>query len=89
MHHVDIMQRYLCRENIIIGKPVEWKEGKLRAEDDYSVDMDVTHCGICGSDIHTMDSGWGPTKYPCVASFQIISMQGRSILFYWNNSIIL
>jgi D-arabinose 1-dehydrogenase-like Zn-dependent alcohol dehydrogenase len=32
-----------------------WEELKLRAEDDYSVDMDISHCGICGSDIHTMN----------------------------------
>lgn len=38
------------------GEPMEWKEMNLRAEDDYSVDMDISHCGICGSDIHTMDA---------------------------------
>lgn len=30
-------------------EPMKWEEMKLRAEDDYSVDMEVTDCGICGS----------------------------------------
>lgn len=38
------------------GEPMEWKEMNLRAEDDYSVDMEISHCGICGSDVHTMDA---------------------------------
>jgi alcohol dehydrogenase (NADP+) len=29
------------------------------------VDIQVTHCGICGSDLHTLSSGWGPTPYVC------------------------
>lgn len=54
----------------IIDEPMKWEELKLRAEDDFSVDMDITDCGICGSDIHTMDSNWGTPNYPvCVVSF--------------------
>ena len=41
------------------GKPMERAELPLKAFDEYTVEMDITHCGICGSDIHTMDSGWG------------------------------
>jgi hypothetical protein len=39
------------------GKLV-WQEyePKTWAEDD--VDIKITHCGICGSDIHTLRSGW-------------------------------
>ncbi|PGH11198.1 hypothetical protein AJ79_05040 [Helicocarpus griseus UAMH5409] len=36
------------------------------------VEIKVTHCGICGSDIHTLRSGWGPTDYPCVVGHEII-----------------
>ncbi|KAL3656837.1 hypothetical protein V7S43_018294 [Phytophthora oleae] len=27
--------------------------------------------GICGSDVHTLDSGWGPAKYPVVTGHEI------------------
>ncbi|KAK2795961.1 hypothetical protein FQN50_009666 [Emmonsiellopsis sp. PD_5] len=36
------------------------------------VEIRVTHCGICGSDIHTLSSGWGPTPYPCVVGHEIV-----------------
>ncbi|KAM0335176.1 hypothetical protein ACHAQA_000217 [Verticillium albo-atrum] len=42
---------------------MEWGsfEPKTWTEDD--IDIQVTHCGICGSDIHTLSSGWGPSNY--------------------------
>ncbi|KAL0090173.1 chaperonin 10-like protein [Phycomyces blakesleeanus] len=49
----------------------------LKAFDDYAVEMDITHCGICGSDIHTIDSGWGPTDYPCVVGHEITGVCTR------------
>ncbi|KAI8988531.1 chaperonin 10-like protein [Mycotypha africana] len=54
-----------------------WEELKLRAEDDYSVDMDITHCGICGSDIHTMDANWGQPNYPVCVGHEIAGMCTR------------
>ncbi|KAA8909545.1 hypothetical protein FN846DRAFT_794127 [Sphaerosporella brunnea] len=38
-----------------------------KAFEETDVDIKITHCGICGSDIHTLRSGWGQTDYPqCV-----------------------
>ncbi|KAF1317295.1 Mannitol dehydrogenase, partial [Globisporangium splendens] len=39
---------------------------------DEDVEIKISHCGICGSDIHSLDSGWGPTTYPCVAGHEIV-----------------
>lgn len=36
------------------------------------VEIAVSHCGICGTDVHTLRSGWGPTDYPCVVGHEII-----------------
>lgn len=36
-------------------------EPKKWEEDD--VDMQITHCGICATDIHTLRSDWGPATY--------------------------
>ncbi|KAJ2961271.1 hypothetical protein NQZ79_g3528 [Umbelopsis isabellina] len=54
------------------GKQLEQIELPLKTFGDDDVDMDVSHCGICGSDVHTMDSGWGPTDYPCVVGHEIV-----------------
>lgn len=42
---------------------MEWGqfEPKKWTEDD--VDIEISHCGICGSDLHMLKSGWGPTPY--------------------------
>lgn len=43
--------------------------GELLAND---VEIEISHCGICGSDIHTIDSGWGPTNYPAIVGHEIV-----------------
>ncbi|EPE02634.1 nadp-dependent alcohol dehydrogenase [Ophiostoma piceae UAMH 11346] len=56
---------------------MEWSkfEPKTWTEDD--VDIQVTHCGICGSDIHTLRSGWGATDYPCCVGHEIVGKAVR------------
>ncbi|KAH8699239.1 chaperonin 10-like protein [Talaromyces proteolyticus] len=36
------------------------------------IEVAVSHCGICGTDLHTLRSGWGNTDYPCVLGHEII-----------------
>ncbi|KAI7898559.1 chaperonin 10-like protein [Cokeromyces recurvatus] len=59
------------------GQEMVWEELPLRAEDDYSVDMDVTHCGICGSDVHTMEAHWGQPNYPVCVGHEITGVCTR------------
>jgi len=51
---------------------MKWQgyEPKAWTEDD--VDIKITHCGICGSDLHTLRSGWGATLYPCCVGHEIV-----------------
>ncbi|KAI9265502.1 chaperonin 10-like protein [Helicostylum pulchrum] len=44
---------------------------------EHSVDMDISHCGMCGSDIHTLDEDWGPTAFPCVVGHEIVGIVTR------------
>lgn len=43
-----------------------WQKFEPKPWEETDVDMRVTHCGICGSDIHTLRSGWvsQPLKWP-------------------------
>lgn len=36
------------------------------------VQIKISYCGICHSDIHTAKSEWGPTRYPCVPGHEIV-----------------
>ncbi|KAH9886782.1 NADP-dependent alcohol dehydrogenase C [Xylariomycetidae sp. FL2044] len=67
-----------------LGKTPESVKGKMEwgpfepkkwTEDD--VDIEISHCGICGSDLHMLSSGWGPTPYPCVVGHEIVGKAVR------------
>ncbi|RKP11963.1 chaperonin 10-like protein [Piptocephalis cylindrospora] len=36
------------------------------------IDIRITHCGICGTDVHTLECGWDNTTYPIVAGHEIV-----------------
>ncbi|RLN89639.1 hypothetical protein BBJ28_00016110 [Nothophytophthora sp. Chile5] len=50
-------------------KPWQYQSRALGAGD---VEIKISHCGICGTDVHTLDSGWGPANYPVVAGHEIV-----------------
>ena len=39
------------------GKMV-WEEYEPKTWTEDDVDIKISHCGICGSDLHTLRSGW-------------------------------
>jgi len=39
---------------------------------DDDVTMKIDFCGVCGSDIHTISSGWGPCPYPLVTGHELV-----------------
>lgn len=41
------------------------------------VDIAITHCGVCASDLHTLRSGWGATDYPQVVGHEIVGVAVR------------
>ncbi|KAJ1548493.1 hypothetical protein HK405_002970 [Cladochytrium tenue] len=42
------------------------------------VEVEIDFCGICGSDVHTLDSGWGPSLYPVIVGHEIIGRVVRA-----------
>ncbi|QNK71975.1 NAD(P)-dependent alcohol dehydrogenase [Variovorax sp. PAMC28562] len=36
------------------------------------VAIDILHCGVCHSDLHTAKSEWGPAVFPCVPGHEIV-----------------
>ena len=38
---------------------MEWREFEPKKfDEERDVDIQITHCGVCGSDLHTLRSGW-------------------------------
>ncbi|KAF4212490.1 hypothetical protein CNMCM8980_000924 [Aspergillus fumigatiaffinis] len=63
-------------KNAVEGNMV-WKEFTPKAWEETDVDIKITHSGICGSDLHTLRSGWGPTMYPCCVGHEIVGIAVR------------
>jgi len=53
------------------GKFEPWGYHPRYLEDD-DIEVAITHCGICGSDLHTAFGGWGDIKYPLIVGHEII-----------------
>ncbi|HEY3900240.1 MAG TPA: NAD(P)-dependent alcohol dehydrogenase [Chthoniobacter sp.] len=50
-------------------KPFEFDLGELGPEE---VEVKVTHCGICHSDLSMLDNEWGMSKYPFVPGHEAV-----------------
>jgi len=71
----------MANENEFLAYAVKEKSGramlwsyKPRPLGNEDVEIRITHCGICGSDLHTISSGWGPTRYPVVVGHEIVGV---------------
>lgn len=49
----------------------------MKSLEPYSIDVQITHCGICHSDIHLIDNDWGNSVYPLVPGHEIIGIVKR------------
>lgn len=49
--------------------PFEYEPAPLGAHD---VEIRITHCGICHSDVHLVDGDWGMGRYPMVPGHEIV-----------------
>ena len=59
-------------KNSANGKMI-WKQYEPKPFEETDVDIKITHCGICGSDIHTLRSGWSTADYPvCKYSLELL-----------------
>jgi uncharacterized zinc-type alcohol dehydrogenase-like protein len=50
-------------------QPFQYEPKELAASE---VEINITHCGICHSDLHLIDNDWGMSSYPLVPGHEII-----------------
>jgi len=53
------------------GHCEQWSYHPPKLETDF-VEIAIKYCGICGSDIHTITSGWGEVTYPQIVGHEIV-----------------
>jgi uncharacterized zinc-type alcohol dehydrogenase-like protein len=49
--------------------PYKYDPGELKPNE---VEIAITHCGICRSDLHMVDNDWGISQYPLIPGHEII-----------------
>ena len=49
--------------------PYRFDPGELK---DDEVEVKISHCGVCYSDIHLIDNDWGFSKYPFIPGHEIV-----------------
>jgi len=55
-------------------KPVSFDQAEVRAGE---IEIEITHCGVCHSDLHQARDDWGNTVYPCVPGHEIVGTVSR------------
>lgn len=45
---------------------------KPKPFEDRDVDIQIDACGVCGSDVHTIDGGWGDAPMPLCVGHEVI-----------------
>jgi uncharacterized zinc-type alcohol dehydrogenase-like protein len=49
--------------------PYKYDAGELKPEE---VEVKISHCGVCHSDVHLIDNDWGLSKYPFIPGHEIV-----------------
>lgn len=72
MSSPDTFHGWLGHDKTAASGTMRWESFKPKPFAPTDIDIKITHCGICGSDIHTLRSGWGPTHYPTCVGHEIV-----------------
>jgi len=51
--------------------PYKYDVGELSANE---VEIKISHCGVCHSDVHLIDNDWGLSKYPFIPGHEIVGI---------------
>jgi alcohol dehydrogenase (NADP+) len=63
---------WLGHDNKAAEGNMTWSPFKPKPFAPIDIDIKISHCGICGSDVHTLRSGWGNTRYPVCVGHEIV-----------------
>jgi len=49
--------------------PYKYDPGELQT---HEVEIQISHCGVCHSDVHLIDNDWGISRYPFIPGHEIV-----------------
>jgi D-arabinose 1-dehydrogenase-like Zn-dependent alcohol dehydrogenase len=63
---------WLAHDKTAAQGTMTWSAFTPKPFNAIDIDIKISHCGICGSDVHTLRSGWGNTHYPTCVGHEIV-----------------
>ncbi|KAF2436522.1 GroES-like protein [Tothia fuscella] len=67
---------WVGRDKYAVKGNMEWKDYEPKIWTESDVDIKISHCGVCSTDVSFLRNGLGATIYPCVVGHEII---GRAV----------
>ncbi len=61
--------------------PYKYDPGDIKPNE---VEITISHCGICRSDLHMVDNDWGISQYPLIPGHEIIGKITELGAPYWD-----
>jgi uncharacterized zinc-type alcohol dehydrogenase-like protein len=68
---VEVVRAWAAQE---ARGPLQLHHFALEPLGEHDVDIAVSHCGVCGSDVHLVDDDWGGGHYPMVPGHEIVGV---------------
>lgn len=65
-------QGWLGLDKESVNGKMQWQQFEPKSFQPHDVDIKITHCGVCGSDLHTLRSGWTSANYPVCVGHEIV-----------------
>ncbi|PVI08088.1 GroES-like protein [Periconia macrospinosa] len=72
MSSPETFHGWLGHDSTSAAGNLTWSSFSPKPFNPTDIEIKVICCGICGSDIHTLRSGWGATHYPICVGHEIV-----------------
>lgn len=68
------MKKIHAQAALDCGKPLELYTYERRSLSPHDAYIEITHCGICHSDVHLIDDDWQTSEYPLIPGHEIVGI---------------
>ncbi|KAH7033026.1 putative zinc-binding alcohol dehydrogenase [Microdochium trichocladiopsis] len=65
-------QGWIGHDKESVNGKLVWGDFEPKRWEETDIDIKITHCGMCASDLHTLSSGWYKSPYPIVVGHEIV-----------------
>ncbi|PNP39585.1 hypothetical protein TGAMA5MH_08604 [Trichoderma gamsii] len=76
-HHDTKFEGWVAMDKSAAEGNMVWQAYDPKPWEETDIDIEITHCGVCGTDLHQLRSGWGQTAYPVVVGHELVGITVR------------